>query len=152
MAVQSIKMFNAPVLKMRCEEIGEVDREVVQMGIDMMETFEHHKKKALGLAANQLGFTKRMIVVLHLEMNKPMLLLNPEVTWYSKHELINAPEGCLSYPSLQKVITRPAHIVVKAMDIEGKKLELEMSGLQARIICHEIDHLNGCCKVGNRKR
>jgi peptide deformylase len=152
MAVLQIKMFNAPSLTERCEEVGEITKEVVQMCIDLLETFEHNERKALGLAANQLGYTKRIIVVIDVTTGKPMILLNPKISWYSKEDLITAKESCLSYPTLSKVIRRPQEIHLQAMDIEGKELFFKMTSIQARIVCHEIDHLNGCCKVSGKKR
>ena len=95
---------------------------------------------ALGLAANQIGHAVRVAVVRLGEETK--VLLNPEVVERSP-ELEVDSEGCLSLPGVEAEIPRPKRVVVRAQDEEGKEVRLEAEGLEARLLLHEIDHLDG---------
>jgi peptide deformylase len=151
MAVKSIKMFNASCLSQKCEAVQDITPEVVQICVDMLETYHHNENKCLGLAANQVGYNKRIIVIRMLDKNKPIAIINPEIMSYSKDNLVVMEEGCLSYPTIYKRITRPYEVRVTGKNIEGSEVTFTAEGLQARIIFHEIDHLNGICKVGKRR-
>jgi len=95
---------------------------------------------ALGLAANQIGHPVRVAIVRLGEETK--VLLNPEVVERSE-ELEVESEGCLSLPGVEAEVPRPKRVVVRAQDEEGKELRLEAEGLEARLLLHEIDHLDG---------
>ena len=104
----------------------------------MREAFD--PETALGLAANQIGHPVRVAIVRLGEETK--VLLNPEVVERSE-ELEVESEGCLSLPGVEAEVPRPKRVVVRAQDEEGKELRLEAEGLEARLLLHEIDHLDG---------
>ncbi|MEX0907145.1 MAG: peptide deformylase, partial [Gemmatimonadota bacterium] len=96
-----------------------------------------------GLAAPQVGVAQRVIVVdPHEEGVAPFALVNPEVVWFSE-ELDRAEEGCLSIPGLYEIVERAAAVRVEAVDEAGERLMIEAEDLLARILQHEVDHLDG---------
>ncbi len=98
------------------------------------------EKNGAGLSAPQIGMPLRLIVFLF--KNKPMALINPEISQSSK-EIESVEEGCLSLPGTWAMIDRPSKITVKAKTLTGKKIKKNLSGISARIVQHEIDHLDG---------
>ena len=97
----------------------------------------------VGLAATQLGILRR-ILVFQAGSDAPVTaLVNPRVEWSSEQDLVTAEEGCLSLPGVVVDVERPLHIRVSAVDPGGEELAIEASGLEARVIQHEIDHLDG---------
>jgi peptide deformylase len=110
--------------------------EIERMGVLM------HDALGVGLAATQLGVLHRVLVYRAYPEDPLTALVNPEVTWMSD-EQETAEEGCLSLPSVHVEVERSARVRVVAKDAGGDDLEIEAEGLEARIIQHEIDHLNG---------
>jgi peptide deformylase len=107
----------------------------------MFETM--YAEEGVGLAAPQVGITDRVIVVdPHLEEQEPFALINPEILQASK-ETDKAEEGCLSIPGLRDLVERSTSITVRGLTPEGEPRELAAEGLLARIVQHEVDHLNG---------
>jgi peptide deformylase len=104
----------------------------------MIETM--HERDGVGLAAPQVGISKRLIVVTDFEHD--YILLNPVLIAYSE-QTVTDTEGCLSLPLLQGQVTRFEKVIVRALDAEGHPLELTGKGILARALQHEIDHLNG---------
>jgi peptide deformylase len=103
----------------------------------------------IGLAANQIGITKRVFVMGSYNIEgfpTPFALFNPKIIEYSKEQVLDK-EGCLSYPGLWLKINRSAIIRVEYQDSSGNTHESAMSGLIARCFLHELDHLNGICFV-----
>jgi peptide deformylase len=97
----------------------------------------------VGLAAPQLGLSQRLLVY-RVGPDAPLIaLLNPEVEWTSEDEVETLDEGCLSIPGVAVEVERPVHVRVRAQDEEGGGRLIEASGLEARVIQHEVDHLNG---------
>ncbi|KLN62416.1 peptide deformylase [Kiloniella spongiae] len=143
MAILDIVIAPDPVLKVVCEPVKEVNDEIRELLTSMLETM--YKAPGIGLAACQVGVTKRVIVVDvsdDKEENQPYCMVNPEVTWESDEYSVYQ-EGCLSLPEQYADVERPAAIKMTYLDETGKKIELEADGLLAICIQHEIDHLDG---------
>lgn len=142
MAKLQIKYYGASVLRRQAKEIGRIDEEIRQLAIDMVETM--FQFRGVGLAAPQVGVSKRLIVVDCGEefQEAPLVLMNPEVISVSD-ETQFGDEGCLSMPELFLPVTRPLSCVVRAVELSGKTVEIEGEDLLARCLLHEIDHLNG---------
>ncbi len=98
-----------------------------------------YSTNGIGLAANQIGVLKRLIVI---DIGEGLIkLINPVIIHSSGEQI--GQEGCLSIPDVWGMVKRPEKVVVKAIDENGKKVEITEKGLLARVLCHEIDHLNG---------
>ncbi len=116
----------------------DVDDEIREFSLDMRETMK--EGDGVGLAGPQVNFFKRIIVA---KINdRDLVLINPEITWKSR-EKDEMEEGCLSLPEVLLKIKRSSRIKVEALDLCGSVIDLELEGLPARIIQHEVDHLNG---------
>jgi peptide deformylase len=96
----------------------------------------------VGLAATQLGVMRRMLVFQAAAEATPTAVLNPEIEWVSD-DTATAEEGCLSLPGVSVDVERPLYARVSGQDLRGKRLTLEAAGLEARVLQHEIDHLDG---------
>src|SRR4051794_22777824 len=96
----------------------------------------------VGLAATQLGILRRLLVFQASPDSEPTAFVNPEVEWVSD-ELVVAEEGCLSLPRISIDVERPLHARFSGLDGDGESLRIEASGLEARVLQHEIDHLDG---------
>lgn len=142
MAFLEIKIYPDPVLKKRCEEVKKFSEDIKKLGEDMIETLE--KDKGLGLAAPQVGESKRIIVV--QTETGPEIFINPKILGKSKETDI-MEEGCLSLPGLFLRIKRAKETSISAQTIDGEKIELKAAGLIARIFQHEIDHLDGILMI-----
>ena len=141
MTVRSLHVLGSPVLRQKSPAVRTVDDEVRQLVDDLFETMR--AAKGVGLAANQIGVARRVAVVdVGEEDPPPLVLINPVILERSEEDE-TAEEGCLSIPDIFGDVTRPARVVVEALDVEGKKVRTEASGYKARAIQHEIDHLDG---------
>jgi peptide deformylase len=130
-------------LKVQSEPVKNVDAELAALMDDMLETM--YLAPGVGLAAPQVGVTKRIIVVdvgKKEEEREPVRMANPEVIWESEDWSIYE-EGCLSLPEYYADVERPEQIRVKYLDETNTERELEAEGLLATCIQHEIDHLEG---------
>jgi len=108
-----------------------------------------HAADGVGLAAPQIGILRKIIV---FQLGKEeYTLINPEITWRSE-ETITEPEGCLSLASLATEVERAEKVKVEAEDLDGNHVVLELEGLNARILQHEIDHLNGLMIIDRTSR
>jgi peptide deformylase len=142
MAVLEIKKYPEKVLKEKAAPVENIDAVLQQLMDDMIETM--HYARGIGLAANQVGVTKKLCVLdLGLkEDDVPLIvLLNPVIA--EKEGSIDAEEGCLSIPGYLTSIKRAEKVLVKGVNREGKDIEIEAEGLLARALQHEIDHLEG---------
>lgn len=140
MALQ-IELLGAPVLRQRAEEVERIDEEVRALVQAMFETM--HAANGQGLAAPQVGVSKRIAVVdLPYDDSPAYVLINPWVVERSA-ERVRGEEGCLSIPGVAEVVERPARVVVEALDLEGRPFRIEADGDLARCLQHEIDHLDG---------
>ena len=137
MAVRDLHLLGSPVLRQQSAEVPEVTAEVRKFIDDLFETMD--AAKGVGLAANQVGVATRVAVV-GVE-DERLALVNPVIV--SAEGKDRAEEGCLSIPDAYGDVTRPDRIVVEALDRDGKPYRREVSGLLARAIQHEVDHLDG---------
>jgi len=141
---RDIVIYPNEVLKTKAEEVKEFNEEIKNLVNDMFETM--YKKGGVGLAANQVGVLKRVIVIdLHSRTEKQgkeqIVLINPEIV--AQEGEIVKEEGCLSLPGLYRKVKRAAYVKVKAQNLNGEDFEIEGEDLLARALQHEIDHLNG---------
>ena len=120
-------------------DAAEINQEFID---DMIETMV--EEYGVGLAAPQMNVSKRIMIASDLE--NIYVMINPEIEAYSEKSATDA-EGCLSLPGLQAMVQRPEKVIVKALDREGKPLKITAKGLLARVIQHEVDHLNGVLYV-----
>jgi peptide deformylase len=139
-AMSFIRRFGDPVLKSEATPVDTFDdalrAQVARMGGIMGDAM------GVGLAAPQLGMSQRLLVY-RVGQGAPLIALaNPELEW-SSEEGEEAEEGCLSIPGIQIDVERPLHVRVRARDEHGEERVVEASGLEARVIQHEIDHLDG---------
>ncbi|MEM8812122.1 MAG: peptide deformylase [Pseudomonadota bacterium] len=143
MAVRPIICIPDPVLKKVSEPIETIDSEVQTLLDDMLETM--YEAPGIGLAAVQIGITRRIAVVdcaKEEEPKNPIFLINPEIVWSSEEKAVYQ-EGCLSIPEYYEDVERPAQVRVRHLDRDGKIQEFDADGLLATCVQHEIDHLNG---------
>ena len=141
MALLEIRMLGDPVLREEAVEVEAVDDEVRALARDMFDTM--YEADGVGLAANQVGILRRVIVVDPREEGvRPMALVNPRVV-STGEETERVEEGCLSIPGLREVVERQATAVVEALDLDGEPIRIEADGLLARVLLHEIDHIDG---------
>lgn len=142
MAVLEILKYPHPLLKRRCKEVERVDGEIKKLIQDMTETM--YQAKGVGLAACQVGDSRRVIVVdvSPLDPDKePFALINPEIL--SEEGEIEHEEGCLSVPDCVEKVKRRERILVRGLSPSGKEREILAEGIEAIALQHEIDHLNG---------
>jgi peptide deformylase len=141
MAVLEIRMMGDPVLRERATEVSGVDEALRGLARSMFDTMYH--AEGVGLAAPQVGVGQRLIVVDSREAgSSPLTLVNPRVVETS--DLAEkAEEGCLSIPGLRDVVERAVSVVVEGLDLDERPVRVEAEGLLARILLHEIDHLDG---------
>ena len=138
MALRTIRIQGDPVLTKVCRPIPEVTDRIRTLAEDMLETM--YEANGVGLAAPQVGILKR-IVVIDVEDGYQYVLINPEIIEQDGEQ--TGYEGCLSVPGKTGVVTRPNHVVVRALDENMDEIEVEGEGLLARAICHECAHLDG---------
>jgi peptide deformylase len=140
--IRPILIHPDPRLKKLCEPVAEITAEVRQLASDMLETM--YDAPGIGLAAPQVGVTKRVIVMDCIKDGppEPIALINPEIVWVSEDQTVYE-EGCLSIPEIYNDITRPAEVTVRWTDLDGLPQERQFSGLWATCVQHEIDHLDG---------
>ncbi|MGP6173106.1 peptide deformylase [Corynebacterium sp. A21] len=142
MTLRSIRMFGDPVLMTRAEEITEFDESLAVLVADMLETMDD--SGGVGLAANQIGLTRRVFVYdcSATEGGQRGHVINP--VWEAVgEETQTGTEGCLSIPDISKDTTRFKTVSLSGQDIHGNPISLVASGLMARCIQHETDHLDG---------
>lgn len=137
-----IRKYGDPILKQKAEPVTEFNEDLKTIFANMLETM--YAASGLGLAANQVGILKRIIVIDTgtIESPKVLRLANPEIIENSR-EKQEFEEGCLSFPGLTEKIYRPAKVKVKAQDPDGNELIIEAEGLTAVALQHETDHING---------
>jgi peptide deformylase len=139
-ALAHVVKFGDPVLKSKAspvESFGPELRAEVERMIGIMRD-----GMGVGLAATQLGVLRRLLVFQAGPDGEPTALANPVIDWVSDEESI-AEEGCLSLPRVTVDVERPLHARISGRDAEGEPIEIEASGLEARVLQHEIDHLDG---------
>jgi peptide deformylase len=139
-ALAHVRKFGDPVLRTKARHVERFDDalldEVERMGRLMIDSI------GVGLAANQVGALHRLLVYRVHQQSPVAALVNPEIEW-SGQEVETMEEGCLSLPNVHVDVERPVHIRVRALNEHGDPLVIEASGLESRVIQHEIDHLDG---------
>jgi peptide deformylase len=140
-AMTFIRRYGDPVLKSKATPVTTFDdalRQQVQRMGGLM-----HDALGVGLAAPQIGISQRLLVY-QVGHDAPLVaLVNPEIEWSSKGDEEIGEEGCLSIPGIAVDVERPVHVRVRAQDEHGETRVVEASGLEARVIQHEMDHLDG---------
>jgi peptide deformylase len=155
--ILSILQYGDPILRAKGEQIEKIDDHIRELATNMIETM--HAANGVGLAAQQVGEALQLTVldvsqvedrpsILKLNgedvdpaASMPLVLINPEIETGGETEI--GTEGCLSFPEITGQIERAESTMVRAQNLEGDKIEIEASGLLARAIQHEVDHLNG---------
>jgi peptide deformylase len=137
MAILPIQLLGQSVLREVAKTIDDVDDELRALIADMYETMD--TALGVGLAANQVGIARR-VAVIEAEDHR-FTMINPRILESSGND--SAEEGCLSMPEAHGDVSRPAQIVLEATNEDGEKFRLELAGLAARAVQHEIDHLDG---------
>jgi peptide deformylase len=133
-----IRTFGDPVLKTRAAPVESFDESLVRLTQDMLATMRDNE--GVGLAANQIGRLKRVFVAA-IE-DEEYVIVNPVLTdWSETTESV--PEGCLSIPGILVDVERPTGVTVSGQDVSGKPLQIRASDLLARVLQHEVDHLDG---------
>ena len=139
-ALAHVRKFGDPVLRAKARQVDVFDdalrAEVARMGRLMVDSI------GIGLAATQIGTLNRVLVY-RVQQDSPVnALINPVIEWRAKQSE-TMEEGCLSLPGVVVDVERPLHVRVRAHDEHGEPIEIEASGLEARVIQHEMDHLDG---------
>jgi peptide deformylase len=138
MAIYPIRTFGDPVLRLETKTVTYVDDVVRNLVQDMIETM--YEAPGVGLAANQIGISRKIAVFDAQDGLGARVMVNPEVVETSGEWVYE--EGCLSVPNHWWEIERPGFVRVKAQDLEGNDIEYAGDGLVGRVLLHEIDHLN----------
>jgi peptide deformylase len=139
-ALAHVVKFGDPVLKSKASPVRDFGPELraeVERMVSIMRD-----GMGVGLAATQLGILRRLLVFQAGADSEPTALINPEVEWLSD-EVVVAEEGCLSLPRVSMDVERPLHARFSGLDVDGEPIRLEASGLEARVLQHELDHLDG---------
>ena len=155
--ILSILQYGDPILRAKGKQIEKIDDHIRELAANMIETM--HAANGVGLAAQQVGEALQLTVLdvsqiedrpSTLKLNgkdvdptasMPLVLINPEIELGDETEI--GTEGCLSFPEISGQIERAELTIARAQNLEGDKIEIEASGLLARVIQHEVDHLNG---------
>lgn len=139
-ALAQVVKFGDPVLKSKASPVLDFGPEL-RAEVERMTAIMRNGM-GVGLAATQLGLLRRVLVFQVGSDSEPTGLVNPEIEWLSG-ELVVAEEGCLSLPRVAMDVERSLHVRVGGLDVEGERVTIEASGLEARVLQHEIDHLDG---------
>lgn len=141
MSIRKLRYMGDPVLREKAAPVAEVTEEIRTLIADMFDTM--YAEEGVGLAAPQVGVGHRVIVVDPRDEDvQPFALINPEIV-HLGDELVRDEEGCLSIPGLKEIVERPATVRVEAVTGEGEPVVIDAEGLLARILQHEVDHLDG---------
>ena len=137
-----ITKYGVPVLESPGKPVDKFDEELAKLCEDMFESM--YVAQGVGLAAPQVGFSKKLAVIDVSVGKNPeakLVLANPEIIHVEGDQ--REEEGCLSIPGFRGSVLRPAYVTVRAQNVKGETYEMRSEGLLARAFCHEIDHLNG---------
>ena len=139
MAVLPIYEFPHLVLRQKAKKVRKIDRSIERLADDMTETLR--QASGVGLAANQVGVLRRVIVIQLPEEEEPRVYINPEIVHREGERKVE--EGCLSVPGYKGIITRAVWVKAKGLDRRSRLVRLKADGILAQALEHEIDHLNG---------
>jgi peptide deformylase len=134
-----LRLFGDPVLKQRARDVGDIDGDVVTLVHGMYDTMD--LEEGIGLAAPQVGMRKRLFTFDLHEGDGPAVVINPEIV--ERDGEVLSEEGCLSVPGYRFEVVRSERVTMRGLDLDGEELVLEGDDLLARMIQHEIDHLDG---------
>lgn len=148
-ALAEVRRFGDPVLRSPASAVTEFDERLRAEAERMVELM--HDAIGVGLAATQLGIMRRLLVFQAGPDARATPLVNPEIEWASD-EVATAEEGCLSLPGVIVDVERPLFVRVAGQDLEGATMTIEASGLEARVIQHEVDHLDGVLMIERTTR
>ena len=138
MALRKVVVRGDGILSKRCREVSEITDRIRETLDDMVDTMR--EELGVGLAAPQVGVMRRMFVA-EPEPGRVYYMINPEIYFEEGSE--EEYEGCLSVPGLIGIVERPQKIKIRALDRDGVEQDYEFEGFDARVMCHENDHLNG---------
>jgi len=148
-ALANVVKFGDPVLNSSASAVKSFDEEL-QQDVERMFAIMSDGL-GVGLAATQLGILRRVLVFAAGFDAEPTALVNPEVEWLSE-QAETAEEGCLSIPRVTVDVERPLHVRISGLDQQGEAQLVEASGLEARVLQHEIDHLDGILMLDRTTR
>jgi peptide deformylase len=140
--LRPIVLFGDQILEKPAEIVTNISDAEVQLVKDMVETM--YQAPGVGLAANQVGVSKRIMVTdpsAGEKRSELITIVNPEIVSMEGEQFED--EGCLSVPGFTSAVIRPKKVVLKGLDLDGKEITIEGKDLLARAFCHEMDHLNG---------
>ena len=137
MTLRPLHLLGSPVLRQHSSEVKAVDDEVRRLVGDLYETMD--AARGVGLAANQVGVARRVAVV-DADGDR-FVMIDPTII--ETEGQATAEEGCLSIPDIYGDVTRPERVIIEALDLDGNRYRKDATGLKARAIQHEIDHLDG---------
>lgn len=135
-----LRYFGDSVLRAKCLDVECFDQSLTEFVESMFKVMQ--KNDGVGLAAPQVGNNRRIVIVLLSGKSKPLVMINPVITDQSESRVVYE-EGCLSFPGMYEDIARSSEISVQYYDLKGQKFELNAEVMLARIILHEVDHLDG---------
>ena len=138
MAIRNVVLEGDEILRKQCREVSEVTDRIKMTMEDMLETMR--SQFGVGIAAPQVGIMRRMFVA-EPEPGRVYYMINPVILEESGSQ--EGDEGCLSIPGKIGMVTRPDYIKIEALDLDGEKKTYEFHDFDARVMCHEYDHLNG---------
>ncbi len=138
MATRNVVLEGDEILRKQCREVSEVTDRIKMTMEDMLETMR--SQFGVGIAAPQVGIMRRMFVA-EPEPGRVYYMINPVILEESGSQ--EGDEGCLSIPGKIGTVTRPDYIKIEALDLDGEKKTYEFHDFDARVMCHEYDHLNG---------
>jgi len=133
-----MRTFGDPVLKTRAAAVEDFDESLERLAAEMLDTMR--EREGVGLAANQVGRLKRILVA-EIE-EEEFVLVNPVIEKTAETTEV-ATEGCLSIPGIQVEVERPTAVTISGQDVSGESIRIEAEGLLARVFQHEVDHLDG---------
>ncbi len=148
MAIRKIRLDEDPILRKVSREVKEVNDKIKILVEDMIETM--HAEEGVGLSAVQVGVLRRVITYDLYDEKGPRVIINPEISEFD--EKCADTEGCLSLPGKLIEVERPKCLRVQGYDLNFDKIDKRVCDLEARVICHELDHLNGILIVDYEKK
>lgn len=138
MAIRIIRTDDDEILRKKSRDVTQINERIIEILNDMADTM--YAEDGVGLAAPQVGILKRLVVI---DTGEGLIeLINPQIVQKSE-ELIADIEGCLSLPGFMGEVERPGNVVVEALNRHGETVKICGDNLLARVLCHEIDHLEG---------